>query len=141
MNIEHRTSNVQHRIMYSVNLNKDGASLLRRTKGLRRPGVSLPFEILWFSILLFSRFKIDKAQRHQYSTFDVGRSMFDVQSKPGTEAVNLIKMDTLIYGVSYKRRRWPRASSLIGKETMPFWRSFTREVLGSGSAPSLTSFL
>ena len=25
-------------------------------------------------------FKIDKAQRHQYWTFDVGRSMFDVQS-------------------------------------------------------------
>ena len=25
-------------------------------------------------------YKIDKAQRHQYSTFDVGRSMFDVQS-------------------------------------------------------------
>ena len=24
--------------------------------------------------------KLDKAQRHQYSTFDVGRSMFDVQS-------------------------------------------------------------
>jgi hypothetical protein len=24
--------------------------------------------------------KFDKAQRHQYSTFDVGRSMFDVQS-------------------------------------------------------------
>jgi hypothetical protein len=23
-------------------------------------------------------FKIDKAQRHHYSTFDVGRSMFDV---------------------------------------------------------------
>jgi hypothetical protein len=34
--------------------------------------------------------------------------MFDVQSKPGIEAVNLIKMDTLIYGVSYKRRRWPK---------------------------------
>ena len=31
-------------------------------------------------ILRFACFKIDKAQRHQYSTFDVGRSMFDVQS-------------------------------------------------------------
>jgi len=28
--------------------------------------------------------------------------MFDVQSKPGIEAVNLIKMDTLFYGVSYE---------------------------------------
>jgi hypothetical protein len=26
------------------------------------------------------QFKIDKAQRIQYSMFDVGRSMFDVQS-------------------------------------------------------------
>jgi hypothetical protein len=33
-----------------------------------------------FDILRFACFKIDKAQRHQYSTFDVGRSMFDVQS-------------------------------------------------------------
>jgi hypothetical protein len=29
--------------------------------------------------LVFACFKIDKAQRHQYWTFDVGRSMFDVQ--------------------------------------------------------------
>ena len=28
--------------------------------------------------------------------------MFDVQSKPSIEPVNLIKMDTLIYGVSYE---------------------------------------
>ena len=28
--------------------------------------------------------------------------MFDVQFKPGIEAVNLIKMDTFIYGVSYE---------------------------------------
>ena len=28
--------------------------------------------------------------------------MFDVQSKPGIEAVKLIKMDTLTYGVSYE---------------------------------------
>ena len=58
----------------------DGASLVLRMKGLRRPRVILPFEILQSSILLFSRFKIDKAQRHQYSTFDVGRSMFNVRS-------------------------------------------------------------
>jgi len=30
--------------------------------------------------LRFACFKIDKAQRQQYWTFDVGRSMFDVQS-------------------------------------------------------------
>ena len=32
-----------------------------------------------------------------------GRRVFDVQSKPGIEAVKLIKMDTLICGVSYER--------------------------------------
>jgi hypothetical protein len=36
---------------------------------------NLPFEIVRFAC-----FKIDKAQRHQYWTFDVRRSMFDVQS-------------------------------------------------------------
>ena len=47
--------------------------------------------------LRFAYFKIDKAQRHQYSTFDVGRSMFDVRvyslSNPGSaiEAPKLIE--------------------------------------------------
>jgi len=31
------------------------------------------------------------------SVINIGRSMFDVQSKPGIETANLIKMDTLIY--------------------------------------------
>ncbi len=44
------------------------------SKRLQRPRANSPFEILRFAC-----FKIDKAQRHQYSTFDVGRSMFDVQ--------------------------------------------------------------
>ncbi len=43
MNVEHRTSNVEHRIMYSTIYNKD------------------------------------KAKRLPHSTFDVERSMFDVQ--------------------------------------------------------------
>ena len=47
------------------------------------------------------------------SVINIRRSMFDVQSKPGIEAVNLIKMDTLIYGVSYERRLWP--------EKRPVW--------------------
>ena len=29
--------------------------------------------------------------------------MFDVQSKPGIEAANVIKMDTLTYGVSHEK--------------------------------------
>ena len=69
---ERRTLNVQHRIMYSVNLKK--AEQAYSAKWLRRPGANLLFEFLRFAC-----FKIDKAQRHQYSTFDVGRSMFDVQ--------------------------------------------------------------
>jgi len=47
-----------------------------RTINLKRLSkAKLPFEILRFAC-----FKIDKAQRHQYWTFDVGRSMFDVKS-------------------------------------------------------------
>jgi len=30
------------------------------------------------------------------------------------------------YEVSHERRLWPRAPSLIEKETVPFWRSFIR---------------
>jgi hypothetical protein len=45
---------------------------------------NLPFEILLFSILWFVCFKIDIAQRYQYSMFDVGRSMFGVQSVHGS---------------------------------------------------------
>jgi hypothetical protein len=47
-----------------------------------------PFEILSagkFEILRFAFFNKDKAQRHQYWTFDVGRSMFDVQSVRGSD--------------------------------------------------------
>jgi len=35
---------------------------------------------LHFEILRLACFKIDIAQRHHYSMFDVGRSMFDVQA-------------------------------------------------------------
>jgi len=36
----------------------------------------------------------------------------------------LIENGIGFHEVSYKRRLWPRASSQIEKETMPFWRSF-----------------
>ncbi len=36
--------------------------------------------VLPFENMLFACFKIDKAQRHQYWMFEVGRSMLDVQS-------------------------------------------------------------
>jgi len=39
----------------------------------------------------------DNIRINQNSTFGVGHSMFGVQSKPGIEAVNLIKMDTFLY--------------------------------------------
>jgi hypothetical protein len=45
-----------------------------------------PAANLHFEFLRFAGYIIDKAQRHQYSTFDVGRSMFNVHflSKPST---------------------------------------------------------
>ncbi len=73
MNIEHRTLNVQRRIMYSVNLKKDRDGLLREVATKARSESTLRN----FAVPAF--YKIDKAQRLQYSTFDVGRSMFDVQ--------------------------------------------------------------
>jgi len=44
--------------------------------------------------------QIEKAQRHQYSMFDV-------------RICSLLRTG----GFSYERRRWPRAASLIGIET------------------------
>jgi hypothetical protein len=58
--------------MYSANFKKD-----RATRGASACAARAN---LLIEIMLFAYFKIDKAQRHQYSTFDVGRSMFDVQS-------------------------------------------------------------
>ncbi len=51
MNVEHRTSNVEHRIMHSTIYNKDKATRCASACAARAP-----------------------------STFDVERSMFDVQS-------------------------------------------------------------
>jgi len=65
--------------MYPVNLKKRQRKPTP-PKWLRRLGANPLFEFLRFSVLGFSCFRFDKAQRHQYSTFDVGRSMFDVQS-------------------------------------------------------------
>ena len=120
MNIEHRTLNAQHRIMYSarrepqgrtINLNKteQSESTLPNSTRLLSTGSSpelaegsrspLSFSTKSPSVmssgsetqgrtthdrwargmLRFACFKIDKAQRHQYSMFDVGRSMLDVQ--------------------------------------------------------------
>ena len=75
MNIEHRTLNVQHRIMYSANFKKD-----RATRGASACAARAN---LLIEIMLFAYFKIDKAQRHQYSTFDVRRSTFKAYSPPG----------------------------------------------------------
>ena len=40
---------------------------------------------------------------------------------PAKKSAGLIEEET---AVSYKHRFWLRASSLIEKETVPFWRSF-----------------
>jgi hypothetical protein len=53
--------------MYSVNLKKDWAT---RGASACAARAKLPFEILRFAC-----FKIDKAYRHQYWTFEVGRSI------------------------------------------------------------------
>jgi len=60
--------------MYSVNFKKDWG-----TRGACAARAELPVDTCpsW-RILWFACFKIDKAWRHQYSTFDVGRSMFNV---------------------------------------------------------------
>jgi len=64
MNVEHRTSNVEHRIMYSTIYNKDKAPRLSEpTKGRRA----------------LSTARDDGQERLPHSTFDVERSMFDVQ--------------------------------------------------------------
>jgi hypothetical protein len=47
----------------------------------------------------FACFKIDKAQRHQYSTFDVGRSMFDVQSFQCSELTEFHTREEELYGL------------------------------------------
>ena len=78
MNVEHRTLNVQRRIMYSINLIKDCVSLLR-PRGYEGRERIYNSNFVRRRILRFACYKIDKAKRHQYSTFDVGRSMFDVQ--------------------------------------------------------------
>jgi len=66
---EHRTLNVQRRIMYSINLIKT----LVKTNLLLK--ICPPLED---SVVCL--YKIDQAQRYHYWMFDVGRSMFDVQS-------------------------------------------------------------
>ena len=53
--------------------------------------------------LRFSYFKIDKAQRHQYSTFDVGRSMFDVRVYSLFNPGSAIEAPKLIEKVSQTR--------------------------------------
>jgi hypothetical protein len=52
----------------------------RQCKNIAPDWLPRPREKPFFEILRFNCFRFDKAQRHQYSTFDVGCSMFDVQS-------------------------------------------------------------
>ena len=97
------TSNVQHRIMYSVNLKEGFASLLRRTRGLGRPGASLPFETcLWVDyrslVHLFSVIRLFLNPKSAApSIFNVRCSTFKAYSPP---------LEDLLFrpgGVSYER--------------------------------------
>ena len=36
-----------------------------------------------------------------------------------------------IHEVSYERRLWPRASSLVEKETVPFWEKWDRTTVNA----------
>ena len=67
MNVEHRTSNFEHRIMYSTIYNKD--------KATRPPRLSEPTK----GRGALSTARDDGQERLPHSTFDVERSMFDVQ--------------------------------------------------------------
>jgi len=67
MNVEHRTSNFEHRIMYSTIYNKD--------KATRPPRLSEPTK----GRSALSTARDDGQERLPHSTFDVERSMFDVQ--------------------------------------------------------------
>ena len=68
MNVEHRTLNVQHRIMNSVNL-----KILSKTTSpdwLRRPRVNLPFEIR-LGCLRQATFGLSSCRRLAPSTFEM----------------------------------------------------------------------
>ncbi len=67
MNVEHRTSNFEHRIMYSTIYNED--------KATRPPRLSEPTK----GRSALSTARDDGQERLPHSTFDVERSMFDVQ--------------------------------------------------------------
>ena len=83
---EHRTSNIERSTSnnvfchFIIKLSKP-TSLNR----LRRSKVGLPFENMPMVC-----YKIAKAQRNQYWMFDVGRSMFDVQSVHCSDQANFI---------------------------------------------------
>jgi len=73
-NVEHRTLNVQRRIRNSVNLKQHQA-------GRTHPAAFICHEesdSAEIGVGYFAHDLIDKAQLHQYWTFDVGRSVFDV---------------------------------------------------------------
>ena len=70
MNVQHRTFNIEHRIMYSVIL-----AILIDTQCKYLCCASEFVSV--FCRLTF--YKIDKAQRYPHWTLEVGRSMFDVQ--------------------------------------------------------------
>jgi hypothetical protein len=74
-----------------------------------------------FQIMLFAYFKIDKAQRQQYSTFDVGRSMFDVQSvRCSGRAEFHTKFHT-------SGAAGLKSGQFNHQETVPFWCSFIQD--------------
>ena len=78
MNIEHPTSNIERRRMNSVSLKKSEQACLANLATQAKGELTVRCNSEQYSGFCF--FKKEKAQRNQYWTFDVERSMFDVQS-------------------------------------------------------------
>jgi hypothetical protein len=56
-------------------------------------------------LVVIGLFKIEKAQRHQYWTFDVGRSMFDVQSFWCTDQLKFHTSGSRVEGLKLEGQR------------------------------------
>ena len=104
--IEHRTSNIERPTSNDV-----FCQFKKKTEQHAVPALHeriYPLKLVCLrKILRFACFKNDKAQRHQYWTFDVGRSMFDVQSVH----FSLSKASS-----KFKVRRSPSARSILGDQ-------------------------
>jgi len=135
---EHRTSNIERPT--SNNVFCQFKKRLNKTTSpdwLRRPRANLLIEILRFAC-----FKIDKAERHQYWTFDVGCSMFDVQSVhySGQSELHTSAAAGLKSGQPNRKRN---ICNEVGRATVPagLGSSFIRQYGRYGGRPYFILFM